>query len=125
MSAKSVCWTILKAAESCASAGLSRSQKDLVVRYDPKPVDTSAVVLPDDLRLLTEHLAENAHDVWARRKIADGWTWGPTADAAAKKHPDLVAYGQLAEAQKAYDRDAALETIKLILSLGYAIQKRH
>ncbi len=91
------------------------------MRYEPNPVDTSAVILPDDLRDLTERLAENTHDVWARRKLADGWTWGPTTDAATKKHPDLVAYGQLPEDKKEYDRDAAVETIKLILSLGYTI----
>jgi hypothetical protein len=91
------------------------------MNYVPKPVDTSAVRLPDDLRELTERLAEHAHDVWARRKIADGWAWGPTADAAGKKHPDLVPYGQLPEDKKEYDRDAAVETIKLILSLGYTI----
>ncbi|HEY7422975.1 MAG TPA: RyR domain-containing protein, partial [Gemmataceae bacterium] len=91
------------------------------MNYVPKPVETSAVILPDDLRELTERLAENAHDVWARRKIADGWAWGPTVDAANKKHPDLIPYEQLPEDKKEYDRDAAVETIKAILSLGYTI----
>ncbi len=54
-------------------------------------------------------------------KLADGWTYGPTTDAAAKRHPDLVAYDQLPEDKKEYDRDAALETLKLILALGYNI----
>lgn len=93
------------------------------MNYVPKPVDTSAVKLPDDLRELTERLAENAHDVWARRKLADGWTWGPTVDAAGKKHPDLIPYDQLPEDKKEYDRDTAMETIKAILSLGYTIHK--
>ena len=93
------------------------------MNYIPKPIETSAVKLPDDLRELTERLAENAHDVWARRKLADGWTWGPTVDAAGKKHPDLVAYSQLPEDKKEYDRDTAMETIKAILALGYTILK--
>jgi ryanodine receptor 2 len=92
------------------------------VNYIPKPVDTSAVKLPDDLRELTERLAENAHEVWARRKYADGWTWGPTVDATGKKHPDLIPYEQLPEDKKEYDRDTAMETIKVILSLGYTIK---
>jgi ryanodine receptor 2 len=93
------------------------------MNYNPKPVDTTAVKLPDYLRELTERLAENAHDVWARRKLADGWTWGPSVDAAGKKHPDLVSYDQLPEDKKEYDRDTAMETIKAILSLGYRIEK--
>lgn len=93
------------------------------MNYVPNPVNTSAVKLPDDLRELTERLAENAHDVWARRKIGDGWTWGPTVDATAKKHPDLIPYDQLSEDKKEYDRDTAMETIKAILSLGYTIDK--
>jgi ryanodine receptor 2 len=83
------------------------------------------VKLPGDLHDLTERLAENAHDVWARRKIADGWTWGPTVDAAGKKHPDLIPYDQLPEDKKEYDRDTAMETIKAILSLGYTIARAH
>ena len=89
--------------------------------YQPLPTDTSAVRLSDSLRALTERLAENTHDVWARRKLADGWTYGPTADTAAKRHPDLVPYADLPEDKKAYDRDTALEAIKLILALGYVI----
>lgn len=91
------------------------------MNYVPKSVDTSAVKLPGSLRELTERLAENAHDVWARRKLADGWTWGPTVDAAGKKHSDLIPYDQLSEDKKQYDRDTAMETIKAILSLGYTI----
>jgi ryanodine receptor 2 len=95
------------------------------MNYIPKPIDTSAVKLPDDLRELTERLAENTHDVWARRKLADGWTWGSTIDAIGKKHPDLIPYDQLPEHKKDYDRDTAMETIKAILSLGYTIARSH
>jgi hypothetical protein len=95
------------------------------MRYEPKPVDTTAVQLPESLQGLTERLAENTHDVWARRKLADGWTHGPTVDAATKHHPDLVPYDQLPEDKKEYDRDSALETLKLILALGYGIVPPH
>jgi hypothetical protein len=93
------------------------------MNYIPKPLDTSAVKLSDDLHELTEQLAENAHDVWARRKLADGWTWGPAVDAAQKKHTDLIPYDQLPEDKKEYDRDTAMETIKAILSLGYTVER--
>jgi hypothetical protein len=89
--------------------------------YVPHPVDTTSIQLPAELQTLTERLAENTHDVWARRKLADGWVYGATVDAAAKKHADLVPYDQLTDDKKAYDRDSALETLKLILALGYTI----
>ena len=91
------------------------------MNYVPNPLDTSSVLLPDDLAALTEQLAEHAHDAWALRKLADGWVHGPVLDAAAKKHPDLIPYADLTEDKKAYDRDTAMGTLKLILALGYTI----
>jgi hypothetical protein len=94
------------------------------VRYVPTPIDTSRVELPRDIKELTELLARNAHEVWARQRIADGWTHGPVRDDAQKKHPCLVPYEQLPESEKQYDRNAAMETVKVILALGYRIAKR-
>src|SRR2546425_816815 len=34
----------------------------------------------------------NAHEIWAQQRLADGWTYGPTRDDAAKRHPCLLAY---------------------------------
>jgi hypothetical protein len=89
--------------------------------YEPKPIDTSHIELPPALEQLTERLAENAHDLWARQRFADGWTHGPQRDDKAKQHPCLVAYADLPESEKRYDREAAIGTLKAILSLGYAI----
>jgi hypothetical protein len=92
--------------------------------YQPRPIDTFNVELSDELLQLTEQLAENAHDNWARRRLADGWTWGPVRDDAARKHPDLVPYGELSEAEKHYDRDTAMETLRAIVALGYRIERK-
>lgn len=35
--------------------------------YEPKPLDTSAVVLPPDVLALTEQLVRNTHEVWPAR----------------------------------------------------------
>ncbi|MEK7408111.1 MAG: RyR domain-containing protein [Acidobacteriota bacterium] len=91
--------------------------------YKPRPIDTSEVALPEELLALTERLAESAHDHWAQRRLAEGWTYGPRRDDAAKHHPDLVPYRELPESEKEYDRRAALETLKAILALGYRIEK--
>jgi len=91
--------------------------------YTPRPIDTTQIVLPTDVVGLTEKLAENAHDVWAAQRIAQGWTCGPRRDDERKQHPCLVPYVDLPEAEKEYDRATAMQTLKLILSLGYSISK--
>ena len=52
-----------------------------------------------------------------------GWTWGEQRDDERKKHPDLIPYDELTEEEKDYDRDTSLQTIKLILKLGFKISK--
>jgi ryanodine receptor 2 len=91
--------------------------------YTPKPVDTSDVELTDDLLQLTEQMAENVHELWAKQRISEGWKFGNTRDDAKKEHPCLVPYFQLSDSEKEYDRISAIETIKLILKLGYKITK--
>lgn len=91
--------------------------------YEPKPIYTSDVTLPEELLTLTEQLAENVHDIWAQGRMAEGWRYGTEKDAQAKTTPLLVPYSQLPEQEKAYDRNTALETIRLIIKLGYRITK--
>ena len=91
------------------------------MRYEPRPISTVHVNLKPEVLELTERLAEHAHDVWANQRIADGWTFGPERNDTRKEHPSLVPYDQLTESEKQYDRNAALETIKAILALGYTL----
>lgn len=91
--------------------------------YKPTPKDTSNIVLDESLLELVEMIAENVHDVWAKGRIEEGWTYGEQRDDALKKHPCLVPYDQLSDSEKEYDRNTALETIKLVISLGYQIHR--
>ncbi len=91
--------------------------------YEPQPIDTSSVSLTPEVLELRELLAENAHDHWALQRMADGWTYGPQRDDDRKRHPCLVPYEELPESEKEYDRNAAIETLKAILALGYRIEK--
>lgn len=91
--------------------------------YNPNPIDTSRIDLPNDLLELTEKIAENVHEVWAQGRINEGWTYGEVRNDAKKETPCLVPYTELPEAEKEYDRKTALETIKLIIKLGYDIKK--
>lgn len=91
------------------------------MNYAPKPIDTTDVKLSAELLELTEKIAENVHEVWAVGRIAEGWTYGPVRDDAKKETPCLVSYAELPESEKEYDRNTALETLKLITKLGYEI----
>ena len=90
-------------------------------KYTPRPIDTSAITLPNDLASLTEKLAESTHDQWALQRLSDGWTHGKQRDDAAKTHPSLIPYADLSESEKEYDRITALETLKAIMVLGFDI----
>ena len=92
--------------------------------YDPQPIDTSDIELPSDLIELTEQLAENVHDIWAYRRLKEGRKIGEKRDDVMKIHPNLIPYSQLEESEKEYDREAAIQSIKFIISLGYKIKKK-
>ncbi len=92
-------------------------------QYIPCPTDTSGIEMPEDLVELTEQMARNVHEVWARTRIGQGWSYGPTRNDDLKQHPCLVPYDDLPESEREYDRNTALETLKLIRSLGYKIEK--
>lgn len=91
--------------------------------YTPKPIDTSAVSLSVELEPLVEQMAKNVHEVWAQKRIEEGWKYGEKRDDELRLHPCLVSYEQLPEIEKEYDRSTALETLKLIIKLGFTIEK--
>jgi len=90
--------------------------------YRPSPIDTSQVRLRPELGELTELLAANAHDIWAKQRMREGWKYGPVRDDVRKSHPCLVPYDQLPESEKEYDRLTAMETLKAIVALGFVIK---
>ena len=94
------------------------------MEYEPAPLDLSGVELDTSLDELREAIAENAHEVWAFNRKKEGWSYGPRRDDALKQTPDMVPYSQLPESEKQYDREMAINTIKLLKKLGYDIVKK-
>lgn len=92
--------------------------------YHPHPIKIEDIALDDNLNDLTESIAENAHEVWAATRMAEGWTYGPVRDDKKKQHPDLIPYSALPESEKEYDRLMAINTIKLMKKLGFKIVKQ-
>ena len=91
--------------------------------YTPAPIDIHGIDIDDELVKLREAIAENAHEVWARGRMAEGWRYGEKRDDALKLHPDLLPYSDLPDSEKEYDRETAMKTIMLLKKLGYEIKK--
>ena len=92
--------------------------------YTPNPIDTSKIDLPEELVELTEKIAENVHENWSAGRIKEGWTYGESRNDALKTTPCLVPYSELSDSEKEYDRVTAIQTLKLIVALGYKIEKK-
>jgi hypothetical protein len=92
--------------------------------YKPKPIDTDHIEVPKNLVKLTELLSENSHDIWAKARMEEGWTFGPQRDDKEKKHPDLIPYDELFPSEQEYDRKTVLGVIKAIMALGYQVEKK-
>ncbi len=92
--------------------------------YTPRPIDTSKVVLSTQQRELVDALAANVHDVWAQKRLQDGWRYGPARDDDLKTHPGLVPFDALSEAEKDYDRVMVEQVLKAARALGYEIEKK-
>ena len=91
--------------------------------YKPQPIDTSDVKLPIELEVLVEEMSKNVHEVWAETRLCQGWTYGEQRNDELKTHPCLIPYEELPEEEKEYARKTSIGTLKLILKLGFTINK--
>lgn len=92
--------------------------------YNPKPINTEGIDLPEDLIELREKIAKNVHDIWAKQRIEQGWSYGEVRNDEMKQHPCLVPYDELPESEKEFDRNTTMETLKLIIKLNWKIEKK-
>uniref|UniRef100_A0A8B9LR02 Ryanodine receptor 2b (cardiac) n=1 Tax=Astyanax mexicanus TaxID=7994 RepID=A0A8B9LR02_ASTMX len=88
------------------------------VIFTPTPVDTSQLVLPPQLEIIRERLAENLHELWLLDKIEQGWTHGPVRDDSKKVHPGLAEFSKLPEQERQSNLQATENTIRTLLALG-------
>lgn len=92
--------------------------------YEPYPIHLDDITLDEDLSELQEAIAENAHEIWAKARTDQGWTYGPERNDQKKETPDMVPYCNLPESEKLYDREMAMQTLKLVKKLGFDIVRR-
>lgn len=95
----------------------------MVDHYRPNPINTEEVVLPKEIFDVAELLAKNTHENWAKKRLEEGWRYGPVRDDAAKATPCLVPYEELTESEKEYDRMTSQQTLKVLYAMGYRLVK--
>lgn len=93
------------------------------MNYTPQPIDTTDVILPEELEQLVEEMSKNVHEIWAETRIKQGWKYGEERNDNLKTHPCLVPYEDLPDEEKVYDRNTSISTLKLIMKLGFIISK--
>ncbi|KAI5618783.1 ryanodine receptor 2 isoform X1 [Silurus asotus] len=88
------------------------------VVYTPTPVDTNQVMLPPQLELIREKLAENLHELWLLEKSEHGWTHGLVRDDSKQVHPGLVEFSKLPDQEKHNKLQSAEHMLRSMLALG-------
>jgi ryanodine receptor 2 len=80
--------------------------------YVPQIVDISRTILPHFAMDIHQRLAENMHELWAQRKIELGWSFGDVRSETQRTHPCLNSFDRLPGAEKAYNTNLAIDTMK-------------
>ncbi|TRY98674.1 hypothetical protein DNTS_033428 [Danionella cerebrum] len=90
--------------------------------YKPAPLDLNHVKLTPNQNTLVERLAENGHNVWARDRVRQGWTYSIIQDIVNKRNPRLVPYILLDEKTKKTNRDTVCAAVRTLIGYGYNIE---
>ncbi|KAM7408499.1 hypothetical protein PAMA_002295 [Pampus argenteus] len=108
---------------SCVSQTERKPSMDTDGHFDPQPVDTSNVSVPERLEFVVNKYAEHTHEKWSLNKFANGWVHGEQLCENTKVHPLLKPYRALVEKDKEAYRWAIKETIKSMLAFGWTIER--
>uniref|UniRef100_A0A670I8M0 Ryanodine receptor 2 n=1 Tax=Podarcis muralis TaxID=64176 RepID=A0A670I8M0_PODMU len=90
--------------------------------YKPAPMDLSCIKLTPSQEAMVDKLAENAHNVWARDRIRQGWTYGIQQDVKNRRNPRLVPYALLDDRTKKSNKDSLREAVRTLIGYGYNLE---
>ncbi|XP_032040809.1 ryanodine receptor 2 isoform X6 [Aythya fuligula] len=100
-----------------------QSSMDSEGNFNPQPVDTSNITIPEKLEYFINKYAEHSHDKWSMEKFANGWTYGETYSESAKVQPLMKQYKLLSEKEKEIYRWPIKESLKTMLAWGWRIER--
>jgi hypothetical protein len=110
--------------ESNRRQALDMEQKLRSIGYD---VGRSTGAPAEPVRLSgdeVEALARMEHGRWNVERLASGWKPGETKDVAARISPYLVAWSDLPEPIRGYDREAVRRIPELLARVGLVARRR-
>ncbi|XP_076875611.1 ryanodine receptor 1 isoform X2 [Brachyhypopomus gauderio] len=90
--------------------------------YKPTPLDLNHVKLTPNQNTMVERLAENSHNVWARDRVRQNWTYSIVQDIMNKRNPRLVPYNLLDEKTKKTNRETVCAAVRTLIGYGYNIE---
>ncbi|KAM4598949.1 ryanodine receptor 2 [Fundulus diaphanus] len=99
-----------------------RTKHELPCGYRPAPIDLRQIILSSADEDVVALLAENQHDVWARERIKQGWTYGPQQDVRGKRSPHLVPYNLVDERMRKAGMESVREAVCILLAFGYSLE---
>uniref|UniRef100_A0A3P9P1U2 Ryanodine receptor 2 n=1 Tax=Poecilia reticulata TaxID=8081 RepID=A0A3P9P1U2_POERE len=95
---------------------------ELPCGYRPAPIDLRQITLSSADKDVVTLLAENHHNIWARERIKQGWTYGPEQDIKGKRSPHLVPYSLVDEGMRKAGMASMREAVRLLLAFGYSLE---
>jgi hypothetical protein len=86
-------------------------------------VEGEPIVFRDFTPAEIESMAEMEHGRWNVERLTNGWRFGPRDDKH-KRHPSLVAWQELPERIRGYDRNAVRAFPEVLAVQGFEVRRR-
>ncbi|KAG8317291.1 Ryanodine receptor 2 [Homalodisca vitripennis] len=90
--------------------------------YNPEPINTSSVVLNNDLNSIVQKFSEHYHDAWASKKLENGWVFGDQWSDSQRTHPRLKPYNMLNDYERERYKEPVRESLKALLAIGWTVE---
>uniref|UniRef100_A0A8D0QES3 Ryanodine receptor 1 n=1 Tax=Sus scrofa TaxID=9823 RepID=A0A8D0QES3_PIG len=108
---------------SYSSKAEKKATVDAEGNFDPRPVETLNVIIPEKLDSFINKFAEYTHEKWAFDKIQNNWSYGENIDEELKTHPMLRPYKTFSEKDKEIYRWPIKESLKAMIAWEWTIEK--